>query len=1003
MTDGEAAGAGSDPPRAAGADDGARAEPDASETASDTSETPKPSETPETPETESEAGADAFAHLGATVRAALSDRGFDAPTEPQRRAIPPLAAGEDALVIAPTGTGKTETAMLPVFDAIVRHREAEGRSHDAAPRFGVSALYVTPLRALNRDMRDRLEWWGERLNVEVDVRHGDTTQYRRQQQADDPPDVLVTTPETVQAVLTGEKLRRALSDVAHVVVDEVHELASSKRGAQLTVGLERLRELAGPFQRVGLSATVGEPGEVGRFLTGDRGCEIRSVDVGSKVDVEVVQPEPGHADEELAGELMTTPEMASHVRTIRQLVEDHESTLIFVNTRQTAEALGSRFKAIDANVGVHHGSLSKAARVDVEDRFKSGDLDALLCTSSMELGIDVGRIDHVVQYQSPREVARLLQRVGRAGHRADRTSEGTVVTSRADDTLEAMAIARRAGEGLVEPAAIHHGSLDTVANQVVGFVMDAGEIDAREAYEILTRAYPFRDLAEDQFRAVVEELASNRVVWLDREEDRIETTGGTWQYYYANLSMIPDEETYEVHDVAGGSQVGTLDEKFVVNFASPGEVFVQRGEMWRITDVDEAESRVTVSPIEDPAGEVPSWVGQEIPVPMAVAQEVGEVRGVSEGQFTAGADVEAVARDLSGRYPAGLATAERGLAQVERQVEADLPVPTDDRVVVEYGDGGVVIDAALGHEVNETLGRVVSALIGQRTGSSVGMDADPYRVELEVPPGVSAADVAEVLTDTEPGHVETIVELSLKGSDALAFKLSQVAAKFGAIKPYQGDGGVSMDRMMTALEDTPMYDEAIREVFHEDLDADGAAAFLEAVQSGDVTVETVGERTPVGAGGRSSGRELLAPENADASVVETVRERIRNDRVVLLCLHCIDWERRTKVRRVPDQPECPECGSTRVAALSPWADEVVAAVKASDKDDDQEEMTERAYRNASLVQSHGKRAVVALSARGVGPQTAARVINNHREDEADFYRDILTAERRYARTRSFWD
>ncbi|MFB6132339.1 MAG: DEAD/DEAH box helicase, partial [Halanaeroarchaeum sp.] len=402
-------------------------------------------------------GLDAFAKLSDPVREALSDRGFDRPTEPQRRAIPPIADGEDALVVAPTGTGKTETAMLPIFDALVETRPD-----------GFGALYVTPLRALNRDMQERLEWWGETLDLEVDVRHGDTTDYRRGQQADDPPDVLVTTPETLQAMLTGSKLRKGLESVDHVVVDEVHELAASKRGAQLTVGLERLRELAGPFQRVGLSATVGDPETVGKFLTGDRGCTVVEVDVTSKIDFRVLEPEVRPEDEQLASKLMTSATMASHVRTIREVVDDHDSTLIFVNTRQTAEALGSRFKKLGANIGVHHGSLSKSARIEVESAFKDGEIDALLCTSSMELGIDVGRIDHVVQYASPREVARLLQRVGRAGHRQDEVSTGTIVTGHPDDTIEAMAIARRALAGEVEDADIHQGSLDVVANQVVG-------------------------------------------------------------------------------------------------------------------------------------------------------------------------------------------------------------------------------------------------------------------------------------------------------------------------------------------------------------------------------------------------------------------------------------------------------------------------------------------------------------------------------------------------------
>ncbi|PSP17615.1 helicase, partial [Halobacteriales archaeon QH_10_67_13] len=541
-------------------------------------------------------GLAAFTALGPAVRAALSDRGFDAPTEPQRRAIGPLAAGHDGLVVAPTGSGKTETAMLPVFDAL-----AGGEA------FGIRALYVTPLRALNRDMRDRLEWWGETLGLEIAIRHGDTSDYQRRKQAEDPPDVLVTTPETLQALFTGKKLRRALEDVEHVVVDEVHELAVSKRGAQLAVALERLRERAGPVQRIGLSATVGDPEEVAGLLTGDRPCEIIEVDVGGRLEIDVRRPTVTDDDERLARELVTDPEIASHVRAIDELVAAHKATLVFVNTRQTAEALGSRLREYGTDIGIHHGSLARETRVEVESQFKNGELAALVCTSSMELGIDVGHVDHVIQYNSPRQVTRLLQRVGRAGHREGEPSRGTIVAGHPDDVLESAVIARRARAGQVEPVAVHHGSLDTVANQIAGLVMGRGELSARQAYELLTRAYPFVDLDEGQFKTIVRELADNDIVWLDHEADRLEKRRGTWEYFYRNLSMIPDETTYDVEDVASGSQIGTLDERFVVNFATPGEVFIQSGEMWRISEVDEEDERVTVSPIEDPAGEVPSW------------------------------------------------------------------------------------------------------------------------------------------------------------------------------------------------------------------------------------------------------------------------------------------------------------------------------------------------------------------------------------------------------------
>ncbi|WP_248904612.1 DEAD/DEAH box helicase [Halocatena marina] len=934
-------------------------------------------------------GADAFTHLGDAVRSALSERGFATPTEPQRRAIPVLATGSNALIVAPTGTGKTETAMLPVFDAVA-----------GTDRHGISVLYITPLRALNRDMRDRLEWWGEQLDIDIDVRHGDTTRYQRTKQADDPPDVLVTTPETVQAMLTGSKLRRALEDVEHVVVDEVHELANSKRGAQLTIGLERLRELAGSFQRIGLSATVGDPEDVGRFLTGDRGCDIVEVDVGSTLDIRVRTPEITPEDERLAGRLMTDEETASHIRLIRDLIDEHESTLVFVNTRQTAEALGSRFKELDLSVGIHHGSLSKPARIEVEDRFKAGELASLLCTSSMELGIDVGRIDHVIQYSSPRQVSRLLQRVGRAGHRQDVLSSGTIITTLPGDTFEALDIATKAVDGTVEPTEIHEGSLDTVANQIAGLLMGTGEIGAMRAYEIVTRAYPFRTLTQESFRAVVRELSNNRLLWLDEDADRLEKSGGTWQYFYDNLSMIPDEATYAVEDVASGRQIGTLDERFVVNFAEPGEVFIQRGEMWRIVEVDDGDEEVTVTPIEDPGGEVPSWTGQEIPVPFAVAQGVGSLRATARQAFDDGASRATAARQLCERYPTDEHTAQEALAQIEKHTMA---MPDADRIVVESYGREIVINACFGHMINETIGRVISALIGQQTGSSVGLETDPYRIACEVPRGVTPTDVIEVLETTVPEHVEGVIELSLKRAAVLKFKLAQVATKFGALKRWHGSGSFGRTRLLDALADTPVYDEAVREVLYEELAVPETIDIFRQIQSGGIDIAVVSGRTPIGTGGRSSGRELLTPENADASVVQTVKERIRDDRVILFCLHCTEWERTQTVKRVPDQPECPNCGSTQIAALNPWDDDTVKAVRVSEKDEEQEKMTQRAYRAANLVQSHGKRAVIALAARGVGPHNAARIISKLRENEDDFYRDILSQERQYARTKSFWE
>ena len=940
-------------------------------------------------------GADAFTELSPALRAALSDRGFDHPTRPQAAAIPTLVSGAHALILAPTGTGKTETAMLPVFDAIT--------ATPAADRTGIAALYITPLRALNRDMRQRLEWWGQTLDVRIDVRHGDTTQYQRQKQANDPPDVLVTTPETLQAMLTGSKLREALSGVQHVVVDEVHELASAKRGAQLTVALERLELLSPDFQRIGLSATVGSPAEVARFLTGDRPFEVIDVDAGIALDLTVERPTPTADDTTLAGTLATDEQVAAQVRRIIEIVEAHTSTLIFVNTRQAAEALGSRFNLLDAPIAVHHGSLSRSVRIDVEDRFKDGTLAGLVCTSSMELGIDVGSVDHVIQYGSPRQVARLLQRVGRAGHRQDRTSHGTIIATEADDILEAMIIARRALAGAVEPAHIHHASLDTVANQVAGVLMDVGSARIPDLHRLLQQAYPFRGLTEETLREVVEELGRNRVIWVDADADRVETSGGTWRYFYANLSMIPDEETFAVRDLSGRTQIGTLDERFVINFAEPGASFIQRGEMWRINDIDEEEGEVNVTPIEDPAGEVPSWTGAEIPVPAAVAAEMGELRREVARGVDADRPEAAIVAALQATYPATDAAIAAAIAPIVRQATEGLPIPTAEHLLLEGTQGTMVLNSCYGHRINETLARLVAALVGQLTGSSVGVEVGPYRIAFEVPREARPADITDVLFETDPAHLEALLELAIKHSEGLKFTVVQVAAKFGALKRYQGRQRYGADRLIDALEGGAIYREAVREIFHVDLAVDAAAALLERLQSDQIACATIGERTPLGIGGDRSGRDLIVPGNADAGVIAAIRDRIAGDRVRLLCLHCTDWERTQQVDRVAEQPECPRCEATQIACLNPWDEETPAAVRSADPDADARRQIERAYRSASLVQAHGRQAVIALAARGVGPQTAARIIGRLRRSETEFYRDILREERRYARTKAFWD
>ncbi len=961
----------------------------------------------------------AFGLLHQLIHDKLAEEGIREPTLPQEQAIPAILSGDNVLLIAPTGTGKTEAASLPIF-----HRILTGE------RSGIRAVYITPLRALNRDMLRRFLEWGERLKITVAVRHGDTSQADRRRQALRPPDLLITTPETMQIMLTGKRLRKNLSTVRMVVVDEVHEMASSKRGSQLAVLLERLAELAGDFQRIGLSATVGSPQEVSRLLAGSkRHCRIIEADVKRMSELSVISPVPAREDYALAGSLECDPHLAAQIRIIRQTVREKKS-LIFVNTRQAAEVLGSRFRQLGEPIGVHHGSLSVESRVEAEEAFKSGQLQGLICTSSMELGIDIGDVEHVIQYSSPRAVSRLLQRVGRAGHRIGRVSSGTIIATCADDVAEACAISRRAASGDLEAIRVHERPADVLANQIVGLEMDFGEIDREKAYQIVRRAYPFKSLSLGEMDGVLNQMEEHRLVrqvWLGQQEpgepqSLLQRTRKAREYYIENLSMIPDEKRYNVYDIVGRRSVGTLDEAFVISFAQPGATFVTKGEIWEITEIGEDEIKVV--PIHR-SGEIPSWTGEEIPVPFAVAQEVGAMRRqiaeILEGGGEAAVDGPPRKRDepdaekgdlsrrelaaamLQGKYPLDGEAAVELVDLVARQLEKSQAVPDESHIVIESGGEGAVINACFGHRTNDTLGRVITSILSARFGSSVALQVDPYRIELTLPKTLLAEEIARVISELDPSYVEPILEMTLKNTTLLRWKMVHVARKFGAFSRDIDYQRVSMQKLLAVFEGTPMYREALREIYHDRLDIGRARWVLERIGDGSIQILT-GGLSPIGTSGRGGGRDVTAPEQADAAVIDLLKNRIMNDRVLLFCVNCKKWKSLRPVERVPEQPECPLCSSRMVAALKPWEEEEIGVVKKPEKKKTAEERkrTKRVFRNANLVLSYGKAAAIALASRGVGPETAARVVGKRQRDELEFYRDILKAEREYARTKRFW-
>ncbi len=909
--------------------------------------------------------------LDPRILAVLRELGIESFTEPQVAAIPRILAGASVLLVAPTGIGKTEAALLPILHRILAEKPP-----------AVSCLYITPLRALNRDMLRRMSFFAERLGVSVAVRHGDTSAQERARITRNPPDVLITTPETFQILFTGRKLREHLKTVRWVVVDEIHELASDERGAQLAVGLERLRDLAGKeVQRIGLSATVGTPEEVAHFLGGaDRPVEILRVRIpkGMRIGVEVAPPQAG--DHEIADRLRVQLGQAAALRRCYELIKGHVSTLFFVNTRDTAEFLSSRLALWyqDPTIGVHHGSLSKEIRIQMEDDFKAGHLRALVCTSSLELGIDVGSADFVLQYNSPREVARLVQRIGRSGHGVGEVADGVILATHEDDFAEACVIARRALSEEIEPLVVRKDNRSVLANQIVAAAVSERFASADAFYETVRRSWPYRDLLRKEFDEVLTQLSTLKVVWY--REGRFGRSTNSLQYFYENISMIPDVKTYRVVDLGSRRVIGTLDEWFVAENAKLGQSFIMRGTAWRF--VDFKEDHVLVEPVKE-IGDVPSWVGEDIPVPFDVAQEVGQIRRE---------------RDLAA-YPRNAHGAEKFHEYLRSVGEA--PVATDRRITIENSRELIVVNGCFGSKVNETLGQLISSLISARFGQSVAVQTDPYRIVLDVPRSVNPKMIEEILRPEDPTALEPLLRVILRNSALLRWSFVYVAKKFGALRRDVEWEAVSIPRLLKTFENTPLVEEVLDKVFWERMDIPRTIEVLRRIQAGEIEIVAT-HLTPIGRAGLEGGRLLVSPSKADHATLMAVKTRLEKDTATFLCLNCkFSW--RAAVKDLPAKILCTNCGGAMIAVIAAYEKERLAQLDLNGADKESRAFAKRLFTNASLVMAHGRRAVLAFMARGVGEDTAARILRGYHETEEDFLRDILAAEINYARTKRFWD
>jgi len=933
---------------------------------------------------------DVFSQFHPRIREALRRKGFTKPTLIQETAIPAVRRGEHVLVIGPTGEGKTEAALLPILERMM----CEGKSK------GICILYVAPLRALNRDLLDRLEWWARDLGFKVQVRHGDTPARERRRQAMRPPDMLITTPETLQAILPGSTMRRHLGGVRFVVVDEIHELAEDKRGVQLAVGLERLVEIAGEFQRVGLSATVGSPELVASFLGGNRKVNICKTAFFRDVSLAVEFPKPAPGDEQISKRIMVSQKSAARLRRVRELVDAHRSTLIFVNTRDMAEVLSSRFHLWDRNaaVDVHHSSLSSAVRIEAERRFKSEETRGIICTSSMELGIDVGSVDLVVQYMSPRQVSRLVQRVGRSGHRTGRTSKGVVVTVDADDVLESMVIARRTSGEEIEQTLVPERSFDVLAHQIAGLCLEEPLVPASKILSIVRRSHPYRDLGSEDLMRVVRQLESQDMVWLDQATLRRKRAA--WQYYFENLSTIPDVKKFRIINIVNNQPIGTLDEEFVATRAERGTVFITKGEAWSILDIE--ENKVLVSPVVDPVGAIPGWIGEMIPVPYEVAQEVGRLRAMLSGDFDE--------KKLLADYHIDKAE----LSLIRRYVRSQLKessVATDRKLVLEAHKDKVIFHGCYGTKANETIARIVAALLTARFGAAVGVKVDPYRIVFTFPDGSAKPElVLQTIMDLDTQHIVPVLEIVMKRTSLFKWRMVHVAKRFGAMRRDVDYQAISLERLAMVYEETPLFEETLREIMLDKLDPGRVASIFEDIKSGQIQVEIVrsNEVSPFASPVllHEGFSDIISAESPMMEIMSILRRRLMAKRMKLVCMNCLA-SRKLKVEEAEDLPRCWQCGSKVLAAIRVGDVQTEEALRRRNEggrlSPAQKELAEKARLSADLVSEYGKRAIMTMAARGIGPQTAARVLSKLHASEDDLLRDIFSQEKLYVRTRRFWD
>ena len=895
--------------------------------------------------------------------------GFDSVTEIQKEAIPEILQEKNCLIIAPTGSGKTECATIPIFSKL-KTRKTPNK---------IKALYITPLRALNRDIFKRIINYAKNEELKIEIRHGDTSQANRKRIADSPPDILITTPETLVNLLSQKKHLEALSDLEWVIIDEVHELLASERGSQLSLSLERLQvNTKNEIHRIGLSATVGNPDEAGRFLVGsERKFQLIHDTSLRNYDVDVVFVD-GMMDD-VAVEII-------------QYVKKQQITspvLLFTNSRGESERLSSILKQkTSLNVELHHGSLSRQVREETEDILKEGKSGIVVCTSSLELGLDIGSVELVIHYGSPRQVSKFMQRIGRSKHNRGDSARGLIITESADDEFEIKAIIERIKEGSIEEQKIHYGSLDVLAHHLVGLSMQVGNVVIEAALKLTKLAYPFRDITVDEFFDVLDILALRGLIIFNEEKTEYKKNNAFFatKYHFQNLSTIPDILKFKVIDTIENKFIGTLDQRFVGDL-DKDQIFVLRGSQWRVLNIDEKSFKVNVMPIRSTQEiPVPKWEGVNIPVDFKTANKVGTLR----------------------------TKVRNGSVKMMNDVISNLDfskVPDEKTIIIESHripqKSVLILHTCFGTKINSTLKVILETLLDASLASRVKSSSDAYRILLSVESRFTKEHITDVFS--ADFDINDIMSVALKGKNDVTWKTFCVGKKFGF---YDRSDVYVKNEVRYDFErniDTPLVKEAFRELFHEKFDLEGTQRIIELIKQNKIEfdwidvdkfsklAEPVLDQTVM---------SYTNPASIDKEMLLKVRKRLLETKQRLICVRCGLWQRVVTANET-QLLRCKYCKGQQITSTYEYDHELVKIIQKKHKGKkltpDENKNFKRAWKVSSLLASFGKTALIVMAAYGVGPDTGARILKNRVEDDDDYLiKQIIIAEKTYTLTRGFW-